>query len=97
MLESVNKLVYGMRTHSKYLGGECHRHEKGFRKETMRFRISVTFSSFGMDAPAGLHRQTMVVLPCMCTVVFLLTLMEQTIVTSLYDVTRFPCVIEGGK
>ena len=31
-------------------GGECHRHEKGFGKETMRFRISIIFGIFGMDA-----------------------------------------------
>ena len=35
---------------TKIPGGECHRHEKGFRKETMRFGISVIFSIFGMDA-----------------------------------------------
>ena len=27
----------------------CHRHEKGFGKEMMRFGISIIFSLFGMD------------------------------------------------
>ena len=30
--------------------GECHRHRKGFGRETMGFRISVIFRIFGMDA-----------------------------------------------
>ena len=38
----------------------------------------------------------MVVLPCMCSG-FPTKIMEQTIVTSLYDVTRFSCVTEGGN
>ena len=49
MLEFVNKLVYSMR-HTEIPGGECHRHEKGFGKETMRFILSVIFGIFGMDA-----------------------------------------------
>ena len=43
-----------------------------------------------------MHRQTMAVLLCMCSC-FPAKLMEQMIVTSLYDVTRFSGVIEGGK
>ena len=31
-------------------GGECHRHEKGFGKEMMRFGLSVIFGIFGVDA-----------------------------------------------
>ena len=41
-------------------------------------------------------RQTMAVLPCMFNG-FPAKLMEQMIVTSFYDVTRFSHVIEGGK
>ena len=29
---------------------KCHRHEKGFGKETTMFRVSVIFSIFGVDA-----------------------------------------------
>ena len=36
--------------HTEIPGGECHRHKKGFGKETMRFRISVIFDVFGVDA-----------------------------------------------
>ena len=43
-----------------------------------------------------MHRQTMVVLLCMCSG-FPAKLMEQMIVTSLYDVMRFSHAIEGGK
>ena len=43
-----------------------------------------------------MHRQTMVVLLCMHSG-FPAKIMEQMIVMSLYDVTRFSCAIEGGK
>ena len=38
----------------------------------------------------------MAVLLCMCSG-FPSKIMEQTIMTSLYDITRFSCVIEGGN
>ena len=38
----------------------------------------------------------MAVLLCMCSG-FPAEILEQTIVTSLYDVTRFSCAIEGGN
>ena len=42
------------------------------------------------------HRQTMAVLLHMCSG-FATKLMEQTIVTSLYDVMGFSHAVEGGK
>ena len=51
MLEFVNKLVYStVQGHTEIPGGGCHRHEKGFGKETIRFGISIIFGIFGMDA-----------------------------------------------
>ena len=41
-------------------------------------------------------RRTMVILLCMCSG-FPTEILEQTIMTSLYDVTRFSHVIEGGN
>ena len=46
--------------------------------------------------PRRVCGQTMVVSPCMCSG-FPTKLIEQMIMTSLYDVTRFSHVIEGGK
>ena len=48
----------------------CHRHETGFGKETTRFRISVTFGLFGMDA--GRCADELWQFFCTCAVVFLL-------------------------
>ena len=70
-------------------------HKRGFRKETMRFGISVTFGLFGMDTGRCADK-TMAVLPHMCSG-FPTKLMEQMIVTSLYDVMQFSHAIEGGK
>ena len=41
-------------------------------------------------------RQTMAVLLCMCSG-FPAEILEQTIMTSLYDVSRFSHVIDGGN
>ena len=48
----------------------CHRHETGFRKEMMRFEISIIFGLFGMDA--GGCADELWQFFCACTVVFLL-------------------------
>ena len=93
MLEFVNKVVYGTRAHQN-TWGECHRLKNGFRKETMRFGIFVIFGIFGMDI-WQMHRQTMAVLH-ICSG-FPTKIMEQMIVTSLYDVTRFSHAIERGN
>ena len=69
MLEFVNKLVYSMRVHQN-TWEECHRHEKGFGKETMRFGISIIFSIFGMDV--GRCTDKLWQFFCTCAVVFLL-------------------------
>ena len=60
-----------------------------------RFRISIIFSLFGVDA-GRCGRQMMAVLLHMHSG-FPIKLMEQTIVTSLDDITGFSCAIEGGK
>ena len=54
--------------HTEIPGGECHRHETGFGKETMRFGISITFGLFGMDA--GGCADELWQFFCTCTVVF---------------------------
>ena len=66
-LEIVNKLVYSMRVH-QIPGGECHRHRKGFRKETVRFGLSVIFGIFDMDASR--YADELWCFFCACTVVF---------------------------
>ena len=96
MLESINKLVYGMRVHTEMPGGECHRHEKWFGKEMMRFGISVTFGLFGMDASADVQTNYSSSSAHMHSG-FPAKLIEQMIVTSLYDVTRFSHATEGGN
>ena len=72
--------------HTKIPGGECHRHGKRFGREAMRFGISIIFGIFGMDASRCADK-IMVVLLCMHSG-FPTEILEQTIVTSLYDVTR---------
>ena len=73
----------------------CHRHRKGFRKEKTRFRISIIFGIFGMDA--GRYADELWQFVHACAVVFATKIMEQMIVTSSYDVTRFSHVMEGGN
>ena len=48
-LEYVNKLVM-VQGHTEIPRGECHRHGKGFGKERTRFRLSMIFRIFGVDA-----------------------------------------------
>ena len=54
--------------HTKIPGGECHRHGKGFKKEMMRFKLSVIFGIFGMDASR--YADELWQFFCTCTVVF---------------------------
>ena len=61
----------------------------------MTFRISVIFGLFGVDA--GRYADKLWWFFCTCAVVFPAKLMEQTIVKSLDDVTRFSLAREGGK
>ena len=83
-----------VRGHTKIPGGEHHRHETGFGKETMRFGISIIFW-FIWHGHQQMHRRTMAVLLHMCSG-FPTKLMEQMIVMSLDDVRRFSHAIEGS-
>ena len=69
--------------------------EKGLGKETMRFGLSVIFRIIGVDT--GRYADELWQLFCICTVVFPTEILEQTFMTSPYDVTRFSHVIEGGN
>ena len=73
----------------------CHRHEEGFGKEMTRFGISVIFGIFGMDAGGCADKLWWFFLDMHSG--FPTKIIEQTIVMSLYDVTRFSHVTEGGK
>ena len=61
-----------------------------------RFGISIIFGIFGMDASADAQTNYGSSSACMCSG-FPTKIMEQTIVTSLYDVMRFSHATEGGK
>ena len=95
MLEFVNKLVYGMRVHTEIPGGECHRHENRVQKrdDEVRNLCNIWYIWHGCQQ---MCRQTMAVLPCMHSG-FPTKIMEQMIMTSLYDVMRFSHVTEGGN
>ena len=73
----------------------CHRHKNGFGKETMRFGISVMFGIFGVDAGRCANEAMAVLLHICCG--FPAKIMEQMIVTSLYDVMRFSCAKREGN
>ena len=55
-------------THPYIYVYKCHRHGKGFRRETMRFGISVIFGIFGVDA--GRCADELWQFFCTCTAVF---------------------------
>ena len=61
----------------------------------MRFGLSIIFGIFGMDT-SRYADETMAVLLCMCSG-FPTEMLEQMIVTSLYDVTTFSHDTEGGN
>ena len=67
MLEFVNKLVYGMRAHWN-TWGRVSQARKRVWKEMMRFRLSVIFGIFGMDA--GRYADELWQFFCTCAVVF---------------------------
>ena len=69
--------------------------EKGLAKEMMRFGLSIIFRVSGCGC-RQMCRQTMAVLLCMCSG-FPAERLEQTIVTSLYDVMRVSHAIVGGN
>ena len=70
--------------------------EKGLGKETKRFGVSVIFGTFQHGCWCLMHRQTVAVLLCMHSG-FPTLRSEQTIVMSLYDVTRISHATVGGN
>ena len=89
-----NKLDY-VQGHTKIPGGECHRHRKGIRKRDDEVWTLCNIWDFWCGC-WQMHRWTMAVLLCMCSV-FPTKRLEQTIVMSLYDVMRISCAIVGGN
>ena len=67
--------------------------QKRFWKRDNEVGISIIFGIFGMDA-GWMQGQIMAVFLCMHSG-FPTKIMEQMIMTSLYDVTRFSHVTEG--
>ena len=54
--------------HTEIPGGECHRHGKGIKKETMRFAAFVIIGDSEMDASRCTDEQWQ--FECTCTMVF---------------------------
>ena len=93
-LEYVNKLVYGMRAHQNTWG----RVSQTWKRVQKRDNEVWTLCNI-QDIWHGcrqIQRQTMAVLLHMCSG-FPTEILEQTIVTSLYDVTRVSHATEGGN
>ena len=80
--------------HTEIPGAECHRHEKGYGKETTRFRVC-NFC-YIWHGHRWVCRQTMAVLLHMCSG-FPTKIIEQMIMTSLNDIMRISHMTEGGK
>ena len=94
MLEFVNKLVYGMRVHQNTWGRVSQAQKRVWKRDNEVWNLcNIRYIWYGHWQ---MHRQTMAVLPCMCSG-FPAKIMEQVIVTSLYDVTRFSRATEGGN
>ena len=86
MLESVNKLVYGMRAHQNTWGRVSQAQKRVWKRDNEVQNLhNFWFIWHGCQQVCG---QTMAVLQCMHSG-FPAKLMEQTIMMSLYDVTRF--------
>ena len=94
MLKSFNKLVYSTRVHQNTWGRESQARKRVWKRDNKVWNLcNFRFICCGCQ---WVCRQTMKVLLCMHSG-FPTKLMEQMIVMSLYDVTRFSRVIEGGK
>ena len=75
--------------------GECHRHGKGIRKRDNEVQTLHNIWDF-WHGHQQMQRQTMAVLLCMHSG-FPSKRLEQTIVTSLYDVMRMSHATVGGN
>ena len=94
MLEFVNKLVYGTRTHQNTWGRVSQAWKRVRKRDDKVWNLhNIRYIWCGCQ---WICRWTMAVLLCMCSG-FPAKIMEQMIMTSLYDVTRFSHVTEGGN
>ena len=92
MLEFVNKSVYGMRAHQNTWGRVSQAQKRVWKRDDEVWNLHNI-----QDIQHGcwqMHRQIMVVLLCMHSG-FPTKILEQMIVTSLYDVTRVSCARVG--
>ena len=94
MLKLFNKVVYGMRVHRNTWGRVSQAQNSVWKRDAEVWNLCNFW--FIWHGCQQVHRQTMAVLLCMCSG-FPTKLMEQMIMTSLYNVTRFSHAIEGGK
>ena len=94
VLEYVNKLVYGMKVHQNTWGRVSQAQKRVWKRDDEVWTLCNI-----PDIWCGcwwICRQTMVVLLHMHSG-FPTEILEQMIVTSLYDVTRFSHTTEGGN
>ena len=94
MLEFVNKLVYSTRVH-RNTWGRVSQAQKRVRKRDDKVQNLCDFR-YIWHGHQLMCRQTMAVPLCMCSG-FPAKIMEQMIVTSLYDVMKFSHMTEGGN
>ena len=94
VLENVNKLVYSTRAHQN-TWGRVSQAEKRVQKRDNEVRNLCNIQDIWHGC-WQMHRQTMVVLLHMCSG-FPAEILEQMIVTSLYDITRVSCATVGGN
>ena len=94
MLEFVNKLVYGMRVHQNTWGRVSQARKRVWKRDDkVRNLRNIWYIWHGHQQ---MCRRTMAVLPHMHSDLPA-KIMEQMIVTSLYDIMRFCHVTEGGN
>ena len=89
-----NKVVYGMRAHQNTWGRVSQARNRVQKRDEEVWNLHHFW--FIWHGCWQVCRQTMAVLLCMCSS-FPAKLIEQMLMTSLDDVTRFSHVIEGGK
>ena len=94
MLEFVNKLVYGTRAHQNTWGRVSQAWKRVWKRDNEVWNLcNIQYIWCGCQQ---MCRWTMVVLPHMCSG-FPAKIMEQMIMTSLYDVTRFCHATSAGN
>ena len=93
-LEYVNKLVYSTRAHGNTWGRVSQARKRVWKIDNEVWTLHDIW--YLWHGCRQMHRQTMAVLLCMCSG-FPTEILEQTIVTSLYDIRRVSCAIVGGN